>query len=126
MTQYRGIATIEDDQFPLTVSLDDDKLSLVSGEVSVGEWPAGAYLVIDLGEGTFIIEAEESSIPFQPDDPGDFARGLSGETSTGTDEEVGPIVVAESPPPKPATVAAFYTLVLVTVALGVWAFISLV
>lgn len=123
MTQYRGIATIEDDQFPLTVNLDDDKLSLVSGERSVGEWPAGAYLVIDLGEGTFVIEAEESSIPFQPDDPGDFARGLSGETSTEAD---GPTVVAESPPPKPATIAAFYTLVVVTVALGIWALIALV
>jgi len=124
MTQYRGIATMEDGQFPLTVGLDDDKLSLVSGEVSLGEWPAGAYLVVDLGEGTFVIEAEESSIPFQPEDPGGFARGLVRETSTEVDEASEP-TIAQSPPPKPATVAGFYTLVLVTAALGIWAFLSL-
>lgn len=126
MTQYRGIATVEQDQVPLTVGLDEDKISLTSGEVSIGEWPAGEYLVIDLGEGTFVIEAEESSISFQPDDPYGFARRLGGTSAAHRSAAREKVEVMEGPPPAPATVAAFYTLVLVTLALGIWALVSLV
>jgi hypothetical protein len=127
MNQYRGIATFEDDQFPLTVGLDGERLSLVSGDVSIGEWPAGEYVVIDLGEGTFVIEAEKSSIPFQPEDPREFARGLGSEAPTASRRSVPmeTVQVPEGPPPKPATLAAFYTLAAITLALAIWAVISL-
>ncbi len=126
MTQYRGFTTLDDAPVPLTVGLDDDKLSLHSGDVSLGEWPPGEYLVIDLGEGTFVIEAEKSSIPFQPEDPNDFARGIGSETAVveQTDAEILDTAIPVGPPPKTSTLIAFYVLVLVTAALGIWALIS--
>ncbi len=126
MTQYRGFTTLDDAPVPLTVGLDDDKLSLHSGDVSLGEWPPGEYLVIDLGEGTFVIEAEKSSIPFQPEDPNDFARGIGSETAVveQTDADIPDTAIPVGPPPKTATLIAFYVLVLVTAALGIWALIS--
>ncbi len=131
MTQYRGFTTLDDAPVPLTVGLEDEKLSLHSGDVSLGEWPPGEYLVIDLGEGTFVIEAEKSSIPFQPDDPNGFARVIGTET-TAADEHADaeipdaavPDAVQVGPPPKTSTLIAFYVLVLITAALGVWAVIS--
>jgi len=129
MTTFPGRVALEDDQVPVTVGLEDDKISLVSGEVSIGEWGAGEYIVIDLGEGTFVIEAEESSLSFQPDDPGGFARSI-GQESPKTQTEaraavLDSIEIKESPPPHASTLAAFYTLVVVTSALGIWALITL-
>ena len=129
ITTFLGTVSLEDDHVPVTVGLNDDRISLVAGDVSIGEWQAGEYLVIDLGEGTFVIEAEEGSLAFHPDDPGGFARSIGqeappapAETRTGMSDTV---VINESPPPRPATVAGFYTLVAVTLALGIWAFLAL-
>jgi hypothetical protein len=129
MTSFAGTVALEDDNVPVTVGLHDDKISLISGDVSIGEWQAGEYLVIDLGEGTFVIEAEQSSLAFHPDDPGGFARSIGQETlPQETSAQTMPsdtVVIVESPPPRPATVAAFYTLVAVTLALGAWALLAL-
>ena len=76
MTTFPGVATLKEDNVPVMVGLDDEKITLVSGEVSIGEWLAGHYEVIDLGAGEFVIEAEDDSIPFVPDDPSSFALGI--------------------------------------------------
>jgi hypothetical protein len=113
------------------VGLEDDKISLVAGEVSIAEWLSGEYVVVDLGKGTFVIEAEEGSISFQPDDPGSFARGIGQHPEH--DPSPGPaparsldtIEVKDGPRPRPTTVAGFYALVVMTTALGIWALLSL-
>jgi hypothetical protein len=121
---------LEDDRVPVTVGLDGEKISLVAGDVPIGEWPAGEYLVIDLGEGTFVIEAEDESLSFHPDDPGGFARSLGGSPATTVsrvaDAPSDTIEIRESPPPKPATLVGFYALVVITAALGIWAFLTLI
>jgi len=132
MTTFRGVVSLDDDNVPVTVGLDGDKISLVAGEVSIGEWEGGEYVVIDLGSGTFVIEADEGSISFHPDDPGGFAKGMGWgkeeETATPIPEQASadPVEIRESPPPKPFTLAAFYVLVAVTAALGIWSFIRLI
>ena len=127
MTTFPGVATLKEDNVPVMVGLDDEKITLVSGEISIGEWLAGHYEVIDLGAGEFVIEAEDDSIPFVPDDPSSFALGIHRDTETpvaaGRPSEA--LEVKEGPPPKPATVAAFWALAVITAALGIWATLSL-
>ena len=130
MTTFPGVATLKEDNVPVMVGLDDEKITLVSGEVSIGEWLAGQYEVIDLGAGEFVIEAEDDSIPFLPDDPSSFALGIQRDIETpAAAAEAGPstgaLEVKEGPPPKPATLAAFWVLAIITAALGIWATLSL-
>jgi len=129
MPRFPGVVTLNEDHVAVTVGLDDDRISLVAGEVPIGEWPSGEYVVIDLGEGTFVIEAEEDSISFHPDDPSGFARGLGQEPDPQVTNEpaqsLDTIEIKEGPPPQPSTIVAFYALVVITAALGIWALISL-
>ncbi|HEX9864670.1 MAG TPA: hypothetical protein VGC03_06905 [Acidimicrobiia bacterium] len=131
MTEFPGVVTLDQDNVHVMVGLEDDKISLVAGEVSIAEWLSGEYVVVDLGKGTFVIEAEEGSISFQPDDPGSFARGIGQHPEH--DPSPGPaparsldtIEVKDGPRPRPTTVAGFYALVVMTTALGIWALLSL-
>jgi hypothetical protein len=132
MSKYRGVVTLDDDPVPVTVGLHDDGISLVAGDVSIGEWQTGEYVVIDLGSGDFVIEADEGSISFHPDDPGGFARGIGQEDESEPTENhraasrrADPVEIRESPPPRPATLAAFYVLAGLTAALGTWALIAI-
>jgi len=128
MTTFPGVATLKEDNVPVMVGLDEEKITLVSGEVSIGEWLAGQYEVIDLGSGEFVIEAEDDSISFHPDDPNSFALGIQREPETAlvaADRSAGTHEIKEGPPPKPATLAAFWVLAVVTAVLGIWATISL-
>ena len=127
MTTFPGVATLKEDNVPVMVGLDDEKITLVSGEVSIGEWLAGQYEVIDLGAGEFVIEAEDDSIPFVPDDPSSFALGIQRDSETPASSS--PLARSTrsqgGPPPKPATLAAFWVLAVITAALGIWATLSL-
>lgn len=131
MTTFPGVVTLNNDDVPVMVGLDDERISLIAGEVSIGEWLSGEYVVIDLGSGTFVIEAEDDSIPFHPDDPRGFARGVNRDQSEPAPSPADParaldtIEIKDGPAPQRATVAAFYTLVVITAALGIWALISL-
>ncbi|MGH8871313.1 MAG: hypothetical protein ACRDWS_05005 [Acidimicrobiia bacterium] len=128
MTTFPGVVNLNDDDVPVMVGLDDERITLVSGEVSIGEWLAGEYEVIDLGSGAFVIEAEDDSIPFLPDDPGSFARGIHRYPTSSSSERTAAsdtIEVKEGPPPKPATVIGFWVLAVITAALGIWALISI-
>jgi hypothetical protein len=127
MTTFPGVATLKEDNVPVMVGLDDEKITLVSGEISIGEWLAGQYEVIDLGSGEFVIEAEDDSISFLPDDPRGFALGIQRESETpvNTDRSAATLEIKEGPPPKPATLIAFWVLAVLTAALGIWATLSL-
>lgn len=130
MTEYSGVVTLDEDDVHVMVGLDADKISMVAGEVSIAEWGAGEYVVVDLGKGTFVIEAEEGSISFHPDDPGAFALRIGqDQESRSTPKHVTPsletVEIKEGPRPARSTVIGFYALVVVTTALGIWALISL-
>jgi hypothetical protein len=138
MTTFPGTVTFEDDRVPVTVGIDIDKITLVSGVIEIGEWPAAECTFVEKGDGSWVIEAEDDAVFFLPDDPGRFARGLVGHliidpdslrdtmSSTGTSSGAVEFTVPEGPAAKPLTLAGFYALCLVTAALGFWALFSLI
>lgn len=126
MTTFPGVATLSDGRVPVTVGLDHERISLVSGDRSIREWRAGECEVVEVETGTFLITDDADAISFQPDDPGSFARGLalwSRPTSTRRQDAdtSGPLEPAEAPPPGKATMLAFYVMAGVTAVLMVWA-----
>jgi hypothetical protein len=125
VTTYAGVATVENDHVPVRIDLDEEKISLVSGEVSIREWLAGDYQVIDLGSGEFVIESEEDSIAFVPDDPRRFAEGIHGEPESVPGRVADTFEIRTGPPPKPLTLVGLWALAAVTAVLGVWGLISL-
>ncbi len=127
MTSFPGVATLKDDHVPVMVGLDDEKITLVSGEISIGEWLAGHYQVVDLGSGEFVIEAEDDSIPFVPDDPSSFALGLHHDPTPAEADRASTaaIEVRDGPPPQPLTLVGFWVLAAITLGLGIWATLSL-
>jgi hypothetical protein len=114
---------MENDHVPIRVDLDDEKITLVSGEISIREWQAGDYEVIDLGSGEFVIRTDQDSIPFLPDDPGSFAEGTQTESAPARTDT---FEVRLGPPPRPLTLVGFWALAILTAALGIWGLISLV
>jgi hypothetical protein len=62
-----------------------------------------------------------------PDDPNSFALGIQRdvETLAASDPSSRAFEVTDGPPPKPATVVAFWVLAVITAALGIWATLSL-
>ena len=122
---------------PVMVGIDIDRITLISGEVEIGEWPTAECTFVEKGDGSWVIEAEDDSVFFLPDDPSRFAQGLAGhliidtdaltETSaTHSEADNGVLDVPEGPAPKVLTVVGFYALCAITLALGIWAAVSLI
>ncbi len=138
MTTFPGTVAFEDDRVPVTVGIDIDKITLISGDVEIGEWPTAECTFVEKDDGSWVIEADDDSVFFLPDDPSRFAQGLVGHLIIDTeslkdtaaaatpDAENRVFDVAEGPPPKALTVVGFYALCAVTLALGIWALVSLV
>lgn len=137
MSLFDGVVTVEDDQVPVIIGLEEDGLRMSSGGAEIGEWTDGEYTIDHDGSGTYTITAEDESLRFVPSNPALFAAGLgegdapadAGDaTQTAPPRSASvPIVPADgdSPEPKPATVIAFYAIAGLTGALGLWALVSL-
>ena len=137
MITFAGVVTLEDDRVPVTIGFDEDEVTLVSGRVEIGKWPTGDCNIVENGDGTWVIEADDGSVSFRPDDPQQFEQGLADQLVADTDlpaavsgeeprVEEPDGVVLDGPRPRPWTVVGFYALALVTAALGVWSFISII
>jgi len=129
MTIFPGVISLDDSNIKVTVGLDDTTVTLVAGEVEIGEWSASECRIKESGEGSWVIEAEEEALSFLPDDPSGFALWLNGEAPSpqiqpspagGSDPAI------EGAPPKPSTLTAFYALSAFTSALGLWSLITLI
>lgn len=144
MPTFDGIIRFDQERIPVTVGVDPDRITLVSGETDVGEWSTDECTITDEGAGTWLIEAEDDALSFAPEEPGRFAHSLEahGVTSVpaeaktdsaqeaalvadGAEDSDDEIEIVEGPPPKTQTVIAFYVLAVITAALGIWAFVSL-
>ncbi len=138
MTTFEGIVTLDDDSVPVTVGLDQEKVTLVAGDVRIGEWPMTECVITDIGDGTWEIEAEQDTLSFLPKEPDRFAQSLNGQTDKPDDvpsvvadeaalvEGMRDSVVSDDPGPKRATVIGFYVLAAITAALGLWAIVGVI
>ncbi len=124
MITFPGVVTLEDDRVPVIIGIDGDEITLLSGRVEIGKWPAVDCTFVENGDGSWVIEAEHDSVFFLPDDPGQFEKGLVGQHVA--ESEGAEVEVVDGPPPRPWTVVGFYALAAATLAMGVWAFINVV
>ena len=146
VSTFDGSVTFGEDKVQVTIGLDRKKVSLVAGDVDIGEWSTSECIITDKGAGTFLIEAEDDTLSFVPEEPGRFAHSLeangvpTAEAETKaleeaieatapaepTDDDSGEeLTIMEGPQPKMNTMIAFYVLAVITAALGIWAFVSL-
>lgn len=132
MTNHSGVVALDGGDVQVTVGLDEAVVRLLAGDAAVGEWASGECEIIDNGDGTWAIAAEDETLSFLPDDPDGFAQVISGASHEveavahpPSDPSGDGFEILESPPPRPLTMVAFYLSAGLTGALGVWALISL-
>ncbi|HEX6286179.1 MAG TPA: hypothetical protein VFZ80_01720 [Acidimicrobiia bacterium] len=147
MPAYDGVVIVAEDDIPVIVELGDDVVRLSASGREIGEWRTGEYEIRHIGESTFAIQAENEILEFVPSQPTDFAAAVNGglprtELKPADEPSAVPPPAAsepdpgsepdpkseagEAPPPTATTLGLFYALCLVTVALGIWAVISLI
>lgn len=131
---YDGVVTIAQDDIPVIVELDHERVRLSASGTEIGAWHAKDCHIRQVGEARYSITAEDETIEFVPNQPGLFAAALNGYDAsrvTGpprqeeTPPPAGVVGASEVPPPKPVTMALFYALCVVTAALALWSLVSL-
>jgi hypothetical protein len=142
VTLYDGVINLDDNQISVIIGFEEDGIRMSSGGKEIGEWAEGEYSIDHNGGGVYTITAESEALQFVPNNPSLFAARLNGgappipqavtehsETEpvlSTTVEETAPRENRdEAPPPKPVTLVVFYALAGITVALGLWAVVSL-
>lgn len=139
MSLFDGIVTVEDNQVPVIIGLEEDRIRMSSGGAEIGEWVEGEYSIDQDGDGSYTITAEDESLRFVPTNPALFAAGLHMEppappsTPNGHPEQASgarpPIPQGtddrDVPEPKTITLGVFYALAGLTAMLGLWALVSL-
>ena len=134
MAIYDGVVTIAENDIPVIVELDDDNLRMSAAGSEIGHWPIDECEISHVGDSVYTITAENETLRFVPNQPSLFATEVNdGAESpvmtpapapdTGAEPAAGK---KEAPPAKPLTMGLFYALCLVTVALAVWALISII
>lgn len=145
MPRYDGTMNLDQGEIEVIIGLDPDRVHLRAGDLEIGDWGAEECSIAHLGEGVYVITAENESLRFVPKDATLFEQGLNHGTGYGlspppeqerpgghrgrhvrhADVPASAPPPGEAPPPKPATVALFYALAAGTTALGVWALINI-
>lgn len=132
MAIYDGVVTLSDNNVPVIVELTDDAVRLSASGTEIGEWSKDECDITRSDAATYLIHAESEALEFVPSSPGAFgaAIGLTdGSTSVPLPPDAEPVkeglAINEAPPPRSSTMALFYALCVLTLALMVWAGISL-
>ena len=140
MSIYDGVVTLDDNQIEVILGVEENTVRLSAGGVEIGEWTSDECSISPAGDGSFNITAEDEVLVFVPRDISSFTAAVGTEESSadrerrqeenGTREprHMAPgslLQIEEAPEPRVATLVGFYTLVLVTAALGAWALFSL-
>lgn len=134
MAIYDGVVTIADNDIPVIVELNDDYLRMSAAGTEIGHWPIAECKITHVGDSVYAITAENETLRFVPNQPSLFAVevnggagspavGMTPPSDTGAERADGE---REAPPAKPLTMGLFYALCLITVALAVWALISII
>ena len=131
---YDGVITIEGDNFPVTVELEDELIRLSSSGNEIGQWHVADCKITRIDDETFTITAEGEVLEFVPSEPRLFAAALNGDpepTVAATPQAetsptpADPEPLTEAAPPRPLTMGLFYGLCVLTAALALWSLISM-
>ncbi|MGD2042214.1 MAG: hypothetical protein PVJ28_01080 [Acidimicrobiia bacterium] len=155
MSIYDGVVTLADDDIPVIVELDEERVRLSASGTEIGEWRTDECRISHVADSMYTISAENETLHFVPNQPSLFAAAVNGaahqpppapsepevEPEMHTEPEVPlpgepgaqtePLApsgdgVREAPPPRPVTMGLFYTLCLLTAGLAVWSLISII
>jgi hypothetical protein len=89
---FSGIVTLDGEDVPVTVGLDNQRLNLMSGDMEIGDWSEDDCSISAGADGKWLIEAESETLSFAPSRPDLFARAVServGESSEMDEDPVG-------------------------------------
>jgi hypothetical protein len=140
LTEHRGVLTLGDDTVDVTVALANGRVRLTAGSHEIGDWREDDCRLSARDDGTWLIEAENESLPFRPADPIAFARAMAPPVPDRTAVEPDAVIeepvetdAPDRPPgrhrdpeaPKATTVIGFYALAAATAVLGIWALFNL-
>ncbi|MGH3649666.1 MAG: hypothetical protein ACRDU9_03075 [Acidimicrobiia bacterium] len=130
MAIYDGVVTLADDEIPVIVELDEERIRMSASGTEIGEWRTDECTIVHLADSMYAITAEEESLHFVPNQPSLFAAAVSGGEPLVTkppspEEEKASDGPREAPPPQPLTMGLFYALCLVTLAMAAWALVSI-
>ncbi len=136
---FDGVVTLNDDQVPVIIGLEDDGIRMSTNGTEIGEWSIGEFTIAHRGDGKYTITADNESLVFTPNRPDLFAVGLgqplaarpsatAATQARSEGDELGEVVSGPdgAPQARPITRALFYTLAGTTGALGVWALYRLI
>lgn len=89
MNTFSGIVTLDGEDVPVTIGLDNQRASLMSGDMEIGDWSDDECSITPGADGIWLIEAESEALNFSPGRPDLFARAVS-ERVGATDEDEDP------------------------------------
>jgi hypothetical protein len=132
LTEHHGVIDFGDNEIEVAISFDGSLLRLTSSGDEIGVWDRSSYSLTRSGKSTFVLHAENYDLTFRPISPEEFAqaasRGLndaapkpSHRKQSGRHRDR----VEPGPQAKPITLILFYLLVIGTLAMGAWAFMSI-
>jgi hypothetical protein len=130
MPRYDGVVTVDEDEIPVIVELDNEVIRLTAAGKEIGNWHPDECEITHVSDSTYTIEAENEVLEFVPSQPQLFAAALNGvpepEAPSETAPDDTPVVLEEESAPQPLTMGLFYGLCFLTAALAMWAFVSMV
>lgn len=146
MPLYDGVVTLADNDIPVIVELDEERVRLSASGTEIGDWKTEDCQISLVSDTTYAISAEDDILSFVPNQPVLFAAAVNGgggnghrkaevplppdpESQDEVEAEVEPVAadgVREAPPPKPITMGFFYALCALTAGLAVWSLINIV
>lgn len=131
MAIYDGVVTLADDEIPVIVELDEERIRMSASGTEIGDWPTDECTIVHLVDTTYAINAEDESLHFVPNQPSLFAAAVNGAEESVVAMPPPPEEKApgdgprEAPPPRPLTMGLFYALCLVTLAIAVWSLVTI-
>jgi hypothetical protein len=130
VADFSGQVLLDNDMVDVVVDLGKDTITLVAGDVEIGTWATEDCKIRPVGDGTWMIYAEDDSLSFEPSDPRGFELNLNGAaTPVVRPKQPGRHLKSslhQGPPPRLGTLLGFYLLAAITGALGLWAIISMI
>ncbi len=78
MPLYDGVVSVDDGDIDVIIGIEDDRVRMSSGGSEIGEWDAEDFRIELSEDGVYAITAENESLRFVPNEPGNFARVVPG------------------------------------------------